>query len=250
MKRRRNGFTLIELLVVIAIIAILAAILFPVFAKAREAARKTSCESNLKQIGTAFRMYSQDFDENAPNNGYDAANTVACPQETTRTGYRGTICNSLQPYVKNTNLFTCPSDTQKALNIADTSACPAGTANVYVDSYCFNYLGIGSSTTSTTYTGAAYNDAGVLAPADLMVMWDSNNRWADGGGATGPFYGREIVQFAAGNYNYGARHSGQLNYLFYDGHVKGGRWDQFKFQNIFNAPTTHQWYNDSIMNPH
>ena len=244
MKRRSYGFTLIELLVVIAIIAILAAILFPVFAKAREAARKTSCESNLKQIGTAFRMYSQDFDENLPNNPYDASNTAACPSETYRTAYRGTICNSLQPYIKNTNLFTCPSDTQKALNTAD-NVCP--TTQTYVDSYCFNYMGIGGSPTSTTYTGAAYNDAAVLTPADLMVMWDSNNRWADNNGA---FWPRDTAQFAAGNYNYGARHSGQLNYLFYDGHVKGGRWDQYKFQNVFNAPTTHQWYNDSIMNAH
>ncbi len=63
---KRNGFTLIELLVVIAIIAILAAILFPVFARAREQARKASCESNLKQISTAILMYSEDFDENYP----------------------------------------------------------------------------------------------------------------------------------------------------------------------------------------
>src|SRR5436190_17434902 len=61
--RRREGFTLIELLVVIAIIAILAAILFPVFARAREAARKTSCISNLKQLGLAANMYKQDYDE-------------------------------------------------------------------------------------------------------------------------------------------------------------------------------------------
>src|SRR5688572_25991714 len=64
----KRGFTLIELLVVIAIIAILAAILFPVFAKARESARKATCQSNLKQLGLAFGMYKQDFDERWPQN--------------------------------------------------------------------------------------------------------------------------------------------------------------------------------------
>src|SRR2546421_9538539 len=80
--RTKAGFTLIELLVVIAIIAILAAILFPVFAKAREAARKTSCTSNLKQISTAFLMYSQDYDETMPpwtaNAGADPTSTATC----------------------------------------------------------------------------------------------------------------------------------------------------------------------------
>jgi len=67
---RREGFTLIELLVVIAIIAILAAILFPVFAQAREKARQTSCTSNLKQLGTAMMMYAHDYDESYPSNWY------------------------------------------------------------------------------------------------------------------------------------------------------------------------------------
>jgi len=66
----RRGFTLIELLVVIAIIAILAAILFPVFAKAREKARQSSCLSNMRQLGTALRMYCQDYDERYPLFGY------------------------------------------------------------------------------------------------------------------------------------------------------------------------------------
>src|ERR1041385_5074124 len=66
-RRSRHGFTLIELLVVIAIIAILAAILFPVFAQVREKARQTTCSSNLKQIGTAFAMYVQDYDGRRPD---------------------------------------------------------------------------------------------------------------------------------------------------------------------------------------
>lgn len=91
----RKGFTLIELLVVIAIIAILAAILFPVFARAREKARQTSCLSNLKQIALAFNMYASDYDSMYP---------------ATWTGYPSTVyAHLLLPYMKNVQLMTCPS---------------------------------------------------------------------------------------------------------------------------------------------
>ena len=95
---RRLGFTLIELLVVIAIIAILAAILFPVFAKAREAARRASCLNNMKQLGTGIMMYVQDYDESyMPRRGGGIANG----------GHWGYV---IQPYVKNDKLFICPSN--------------------------------------------------------------------------------------------------------------------------------------------
>src|SRR4051794_22783043 len=92
----RRGFTLIELLVVIAIIAILASILFPVFAQARAAARKTSCMSNENQIGKAIMMYSQDYDEVYP---YSVPDTwwLCWPVQ-------------LQPYIKNVGVFVCPED--------------------------------------------------------------------------------------------------------------------------------------------
>lgn len=250
MKRWIRGFTLIELLVVIAIIAILAAILFPVFARAREAARATQCKSNLKQIGTAFAMYRQDFDETMPNNNFSTNADTSCLAETTRTGYRGTISNSVQPYIKNSGVFQCPSDSQKASNLADgfgVCGTPIPTDRVYILSYCYNYMGVGNSATSTTHTGAANSDSAVLTPADMIVMWDSNNRWADG---PGPFWDRDIAWFAGKTYAVGARHSEMVNFLFYDGHVKADRWDKMKFQNMFNAPVNHQWYNDSIMNKH
>ncbi len=92
--QKKKGFTLIELLVVIAIIAILAAILFPVFAQAREKARQTSCLSNEKQIGLAYIQYTQDNDEYYPS-------TV---------NYGSSWVHEVYPYVKSTGVFTCPDD--------------------------------------------------------------------------------------------------------------------------------------------
>jgi prepilin-type N-terminal cleavage/methylation domain-containing protein/prepilin-type processing-associated H-X9-DG protein len=107
--KTRNAFTLIELLVVIAIIAILAAILFPVFAQAREKARGTSCLSNVKQIGTGVMMYAQDYDEYLPRNSHpdpprilEGAHFVDC--STPR------WMDVIYPYVKNEQIFNCPSD--------------------------------------------------------------------------------------------------------------------------------------------
>jgi prepilin-type N-terminal cleavage/methylation domain-containing protein/prepilin-type processing-associated H-X9-DG protein len=120
--RRNRGFTLIELLVVIAIIAILAAILFPVFARAREAARKATCLSNLKQIALAAIMYAQDYDEVLPTAGGNAWSTShpivpLSPQPTYGTaGGLGLgskdywqMADVLRPYVKSIDLFHCPS---------------------------------------------------------------------------------------------------------------------------------------------
>jgi len=95
----RRGFTLIELLVVIAIIAILAAILFPVFAKAREKARQSSCMSNVKQLTLAYMQYSQDYDEKIPKYRLGTVNP-----------YCGIMWyNVIEPYLKNTQVLRCPS---------------------------------------------------------------------------------------------------------------------------------------------
>src|SRR6476646_9508495 len=100
LRKALRGFTLIELLVVIAIIAILAAILFPVFGRARENARRSSCQSNLKQIGLGVIQYTQDYDERMPTNSLGigpSIQIVIWPQ-------------MVQPYLKSTQIFQCPSD--------------------------------------------------------------------------------------------------------------------------------------------
>src|SRR2546421_4309664 len=98
---RRTAFTLIELLVVIAIIAILAAILFPVFARARENARRSSCQSNLKQIGLGVLQYVQDYDETFP-----MGRTADPILGQWASGWSATI----QPYVKSSQIMQCPSE--------------------------------------------------------------------------------------------------------------------------------------------
>ena len=114
MKRRDAGFTLIELLVVIAIIAILAAILFPVFARTREKARSTACQSNLRQLGTAILMYRNDNDGRMPYmwlQGYDSGGAMY---------YRW--IHVIYPYVQNEQIFSCPS---MDVDPNDTAALPA-----------------------------------------------------------------------------------------------------------------------------
>lgn len=145
----RRGFTLIELLVVIAIIAILAAILFPVFARAREQARKTSCLSNLKQIGTATMMYVQDYDEMYPwfvqdgreiNNSTGFTRPDRVPAQLAN--IRGWFMEyGLQPYVKNHQLFFCPTEPSKD----QISFAADGQPNNAYGSYGFSYGGIGTT---------------------------------------------------------------------------------------------------------
>lgn len=128
---KKHGFTLIELLVVIAIIAILAAILFPVFAKAREKARQSSCLSNVRQFCAAILSYAQDYDETLP-----MSTTLSAA------GAR-TLADLSQPYVRNTQIIYCPSDRQGSVeitNILTLVGIPMAPGSVTRMSYATNYL--------------------------------------------------------------------------------------------------------------
>ena len=148
----KKGFTLIELLVVIAIIAILAAILFPVFAKVREKARQTSCLSNEKQLGLAFTQYTQDNDE-----------TFQCDYDNGGQGWAG----RLYPYVQSTGVFACPDD-----------ATNATVATAYKVSYGMNGNLFGNPNPAIgTYYGTTYaNLASDTAPASTVLLFEIQNQ--------------------------------------------------------------------------
>jgi prepilin-type N-terminal cleavage/methylation domain-containing protein len=164
---RRKGFTLIELLVVIAIIAILASILFPVFARARESARRTACTSNVKQLGLATMQYVQDYDGHYPDRQFwnnPPASAAAYPCKPCRTD-NGIWKSLMQPYTKSQQLFVCPSDTGiPSAAAADpfntASPRPSRLADFYGSSYCMNVVlaRVGSDSSvilpSQTYMGA------------------------------------------------------------------------------------------------
>jgi prepilin-type N-terminal cleavage/methylation domain-containing protein/prepilin-type processing-associated H-X9-DG protein len=213
MKRilRRCGFTLIELLVVIAIIAILAAILFPVFAQAREAARKASCLSNEKQIGTAFMMYTQDYDERANINTWNG-NTFG---DTPGPGQINQIfVERLQPYTKNYGVFVCPSDPSPytAWDHVNLGQPANRLPNAFIKgSYGFHSYG-------------HWALAEIAAPASFFLAWDA---FGGSGTACGQgssiWIGTEDVTGAyawARNNCFAARHMDMVNMIFADGHAK------------------------------
>lgn len=153
LSRRAKGFTLIELLVVIAIIAILAAILFPVFAQARSKARQASCISNSKQIGTALLMYAQDYDEQFPSGRYNLLLPNAAD-------YGKGWAGQTAAYMKNTQLLKCPEDFTAGLTSNGVALSPV--------SYIYNYnIAIGPAI------------ANLQAPANTVVLAEGMNSVAN-----------------------------------------------------------------------
>ncbi len=200
----RSGFTLIELLVVIAIIAILAAILFPVFARARENARRSSCQSNLKQIGLGVIQYTQDYDEKYPLGAY--AGGTGTPS------WRQYV----QAYIKSAQVFSCPSNTDNAV-IRDVArdGYPAIT-----DSYAGNVRLFGIP---AGWAAGAQSLASVESPASKIMVTESKNQIGGNPAITGwPDWSGSGTQADMVSKTF-IGHLSTSNYLFADGHVKALR---------------------------
>lgn len=207
-RKKRCGFTLIELLVVIAIIAILAAILFPVFSRAREQARKASCQSNLKQIANAMLMYAQDWDERFPCTPY-----WKCGRAQSAIYSRWYLL--IYPYVKNQQIFFCPS----GKSAGGWDEAPGWDPN----RLSYGMGKIANCHNMDPYEEAGYSLAEYQQPAQSILVADSTHR---GDGASR----WEKIAFAGGPCGPGCnpqyqtedntRHSGGANIAFVDGHVK------------------------------
>jgi len=220
-KKLTRAFTLIELLVVIAIIAILAAILFPVFAQAREAARKTSCASNLNQIGKGAMMYAQDFDEKMVPSYLEYKVSGREPY------YWAGWSDLIQPYVKNYQVLRCPSGNFQAK--APTSD------DAWWAAYAINWRVSGENGGQASGLDVL-NMAGLSFPAQTFWFFDAsaacndNCRQADNGGWPEAWTYPASANAAAwdGTNGYAARHQGGANYAFCDGHVKFLKADSVK----------------------
>lgn len=229
-RRATGGFTLIELLVVIAIIAVLAAILFPVFSRAREKARTASCQSNLKQIALAFKMYASDWDECYPfwrwgTEGGGGSRIPSAPQWYVR----------LYPYTKNAQIYQCPSQSRNG-------GCIWCYANPNDSRYLPQYPGIsrinyGYNEVLTNGSGGQpISDSLIRYPAQTLLAGDcraSLGGWQRDGILTRYAHPKDPWCGCPPNMSTfyqtvedAAAHSGGANIAFCDGHVKWIKWNQ------------------------
>lgn len=227
--KQPGAFTLIEILVVIAIISILASILFPVFARARENARRASCQSNLKQIGMGMMMYSQDYDERL------------VPQSIFGPGEHGGASNfywnyCIAPYVKSEQIYVCPSRSQTSLNYYKSPQTNYGynrsgqPTNALVLSGSANYALGGTFSSSGAMVGSStvLSLAAIPDPSGTIALGDAvtwNSASADGlsyygNGASFLMWNSANPSTGAMPYRADPRHLEGANFVYLDGHVK------------------------------
>jgi prepilin-type N-terminal cleavage/methylation domain-containing protein/prepilin-type processing-associated H-X9-DG protein len=221
-----RAFTLIELLVVIAIIAILAAILFPVFAQAREKARQTSCLSNMKQIGLGLMMYAQDYDEQFPRSDYTAPTP---PLNPAATGAFAARVNHYKwqawvlPYIKSTQIFFCPSRTRDEV-------AWSGNGEVKGNGYALNLSLSGRPITVAPFENPSFTGgglAGLAAPAETWLLQELRNQISFSYLQNSTLY-PAALQTSWANYltpggvvnKANAPHSDGFTFCYADGHAK------------------------------
>ncbi len=214
----KKAFTLIELLVVIAIIAILAAILFPVFAQAREKAKAISCLSNLKQGGLAYAMYTQDYDETTPCQVTPVSQRDANNYFAVSGGY---WYNLIQPYVKNWNMFLCPDRTGTTTSKSNPAGLNTGATTGRIMGYGYNDGWVSDSGYGLVQTQNALGQrlgrsiSSILTPTDCVAFGDTYDTPGYSIAMDNIFSGKDGPQRTAS-----IRHQSNLNYCFVDGHAK------------------------------
>ncbi len=232
---KKTGFTLIELLVVVAIISLLAEILFPVFARSRENARRTRCASNLKQLGLAIMQYSQDYDEKiVPTALYylhrrpdgTAASTALWP-------------HMLEPYVKNLGVFDCPSSNLRYAGSGGGNLPYGYNYVVPGDGSCPSNCGVslgGFAGADSARLAAIENPSGTIAVVDgkYYILRFRGATFTQEQAASGSLCNSTTVICQQ------ARHLDTINSLFIDGHVKAMNW-----QTVLTAPGAYRYWTTS-----
>jgi prepilin-type N-terminal cleavage/methylation domain-containing protein/prepilin-type processing-associated H-X9-DG protein len=218
----KRGFTLIELLVVIAIIAILAAILFPVFSQVRDKARSSSCLSNCRQIGMAFMMYAQDYEENLPLTTFPVASN--------------SWTDTVQAYIRNRGIFRCPSDGSTNWDTPLSGESDVRRASYFLNAWMagsnsYGRLSTVSSPASVIYMAESadnvtrdhFHPFHWGAPSERNSAFMQSLTWDTPRGCT-----RELAL---------ERHQGGFTVAYADGHAKWVKWSQVWWQ---RPPQIHQ----------